>query len=101
MRFIIINCKTTCKKIGPLSVLEFNAAETKYLKIMQSLEFSEEITSLSNKVSLKNSSKLLNLNTFIDKEGLLRVCGRIQRANIQYSQKHPIIKQLFDTTLDQ
>ncbi|XP_026464229.1 uncharacterized protein LOC113366789 [Ctenocephalides felis] len=36
-------------------------------------------------------SKLKPLNPFIDGEGLLRVGGRLEYANISYEQKHPII----------
>lgn len=35
--------------------------------------------------------KLLTLSPFIDKDGLLRVGGRLKHAALTYNQKHPIL----------
>lgn len=49
---------------------------------------------------VNKSSKLANLFPFIDKDGLLRVGGRLQNANLPYDQQHPIIlRKSFLTTL--
>ncbi|CAC5392397.1 unnamed protein product [Mytilus coruscus] len=64
------------------------------IKYEQNVHFEEEIHVLQNidrgKV-LKKSSKLFKLNPFIDDNGLLRVRGRLERADLPYDAKHPII----------
>lgn len=40
---------------------------------------------------VENISHLKSLDPFIDKDGVLRVGGRLQRALWQESSKHPII----------
>lgn len=39
----------------------------------------------------KDIQKLSNLKPFVDEEGILRVGGRLTKANIPYDQKYPII----------
>lgn len=75
----------------PLSVEERHRAEIKILQMMQLREFEQEIKCLQNNKKLSTQSSLLCLNPFIDKEGLLRVRGRLSNANISYNQQHPII----------
>ncbi|CAC5382832.1 unnamed protein product [Mytilus coruscus] len=69
-------------------------SEMAIIKYEQNVHFEEEIHVLQNidrgKV-LKKSSKLFKLNPFIDDNGLLRVRGRLERADLPYDAKHPII----------
>ncbi|GFR31918.1 integrase catalytic domain-containing protein [Trichonephila clavata] len=51
----------------------------------------EQIASLKKGSSVPQSSKLRFLNPFIDREGLLRVGGRISHSNVCWNQKHPLI----------
>ncbi|CAG2245419.1 unnamed protein product [Mytilus edulis] len=71
-----------------------NRSEMAIIKYEQSVHFEEEIHVLQNidrgKV-LKKSSKLFKLNPFIDENGLLRVGGRLERADLPYDAKHPIL----------
>ena len=53
--------------------------------------FDQELQCLMNGDEIPNKSKLLALNPFIDKDGLMRVGGRIDKANLSYAAKHPII----------
>ncbi|XP_071153097.1 uncharacterized protein [Mytilus edulis] len=46
---------------------------------------------MEKKCPLKISSKLSKLDPFVDKDGLLRVGGRLERSDISYEIKHPII----------
>ncbi|XP_011859105.1 PREDICTED: uncharacterized protein LOC105556617 [Vollenhovia emeryi] len=53
--------------------------------------FSEVLTDLRAGKQVRTSSSLLALKPFIDKEGILRVGGRIQNSNLTFENKHPII----------
>ena len=88
-----------------VSVHEFRMAEVTILRGVQLENFSEEITYLRDRRDEirddgKNSSKykvlrvnssLHRLDPFLDNDGLLKVGGRIRRANLSDSLKHPII----------
>lgn len=69
---------------------EINEAEQRILKLIQKTQFSDEVNRISNSRNVK-STKLATLNPIIDESGLLRVGGRLQRANIPLSQRHPIL----------
>ncbi|XP_011686447.1 PREDICTED: uncharacterized protein LOC105449144 [Wasmannia auropunctata] len=53
--------------------------------------FSQEIHDLKQLGELSNTSRLLPLNPFIDKNGILRVGGRLKNADMSYKIKHPIL----------
>lgn len=74
-----------------LSVDELSRAKHMIIKYYQHLEFTEEINSLQNQEKINPKSKILNLNPFLDREGLLRVGGRIKHAQIKEDMKHPLI----------
>lgn len=100
MRFISI-CKQKCAfKTNVLDMnasnISLNASERKnalqlIIKYVQQLHFHEEIESLKNNKCLKKNSSLVSLLPFIDPNGLLRVGGRLDNAQISYNSKHPII----------
>ncbi|XP_075156065.1 uncharacterized protein LOC142229393 [Haematobia irritans] len=47
---------------------------------------------LSTKKNIQKSSSLLNLNPFLDNEGIMRVCGRLSASSaLTYNERHPII----------
>ncbi|GFX39749.1 integrase catalytic domain-containing protein [Trichonephila clavipes] len=76
----IENCRSKVKKMGPLTTSEVNDAETWLIKQDQS------------GINLSDSSgNLKYLNIFQDDKGILRVGGRLKKASIPYSQKHPAI----------
>ena len=81
---------------------ELQAAETKIIKFVQGEEFPEEISLLrsanarpgprdchSSRV-VKNSP-LYKLDPFLDEDGILRVGGRLKRADLTPEAKHPAI----------
>ena len=41
--------------------------------------------------TLKKTSSLYKLDPFVDKNGLLRIGGRIRRADVPFEVKHPLI----------
>ncbi|XP_076394279.1 uncharacterized protein LOC143265522 [Megachile rotundata] len=74
-----------------LTLEELIKSETTIIKIVQINFFSDEIKHLKANQSIANSSSLISLNPFLDKDGILRVGGRLVNAKIPYNQKHPII----------
>ncbi|CAB4032230.1 Hypothetical predicted protein, partial [Paramuricea clavata] len=90
-----------------LSVDELRKAEMEIVKVVQSEAFPAEIknlkdtqadSSLSNRLSdkkkkavLKKTNVLHTLDPFADSEGILRVGGRIRRANLVETLKKLII----------
>ncbi|XP_075162794.1 uncharacterized protein LOC142235427 [Haematobia irritans] len=60
--------------------------------ICQKAYYQNEYLALSSKKSIPSTSPLLNLNPFIDPEGVMRICGRLEASpSLSYNEKHPII----------
>ncbi|XP_071652802.1 uncharacterized protein [Temnothorax longispinosus] len=76
--------------IGSLCAEEINEAEIRILRLLQATQFSEEIKILKNKHVI-NQGKLASLNPFLDKNDLIRVGGRLQKSQLTFSRKHPIL----------
>lgn len=74
------------KITGPLQAEELERSMRILLAIAQREKFSEEIQQLSHGRKLSPKSKLLPLHPFLDTNGLLRVGGRLQKAQLDYSQ---------------
>ncbi|CAG2235661.1 unnamed protein product [Mytilus edulis] len=72
----------------------YNASANFIISNIQSEVFSTEINCIRNKLPLPKTSRIQNLNLFIDDIGMLRLGGRISRADIDYKQKHPFIINL-------
>ena len=90
LRFIN-NCQVKRERqSGDLSLDNIIKAEVLLLKMAQFQDFSEEIGTLSNGGSLRNC-KLSKLDCFLDKNGLLRVGGRIRNSMSPYEERHPVI----------
>ena len=76
-----------------ISVEALHNAEFAIIRLVQRRAFSEEVESLQRSTgsSVKKSSPLLKLCPFIDDNGILRIGGRIEKADIPFAMKHPII----------
>ena len=61
------------------------------IKRCQEEEFLMEIQKIKKAQRIESTSKLLSLTPVIDKDGLLRVGGRIGRVELPYENRHPII----------
>ena len=61
------------------------------LKNVQRESYSEEIQCLQNNRPLSKSSDIRALSPFLDDNGLIRVGGRLEKAQIPYEEKHPIL----------
>ncbi|XP_054709241.1 uncharacterized protein LOC129218946 [Uloborus diversus] len=75
----------------PLTTSERKQAGKVVISYIQSAYFSDEINCIKNDKSLPCKSLLLSLCPFIDKDGLIRVGGRLQNSQLPFSAKHPII----------
>ncbi|RWR99198.1 uncharacterized protein B4U79_12713, partial [Dinothrombium tinctorium] len=85
------NFKKGEQMFNSLSVEIIKAAEAYWIKFVQYEAFQEEIESIKSGSGIKIKSKLAQLCPFLDENGLLRVGGRLQFANLNRDQKHPII----------
>ncbi len=61
------------------------------LKNAQHEAFPEEIDCLKKKGKISKSSPLFKLCPILDSEGRLRVGGRLERSNLPYDERHPLI----------
>ncbi|XP_033314590.1 uncharacterized protein LOC117213346, partial [Bombus bifarius] len=78
-------------RAAPLTVTELRITHNKLIKLLQNIHFSEEIRTLQKDRNAAIKGKLTRLNPFIDKEGILRVGGRLGHSSMTFAQKHPIV----------
>ena len=83
--------KEKSKIIQPLSVEELHETEIQIAKFLQRKYFSDELQSLSIGKTVKESSRLVSLDPFLDNNGIIRVGGRLNYAPIKFSRKHQIL----------
>ncbi|CAB3980239.1 Hypothetical predicted protein [Paramuricea clavata] len=82
-----------------LSVVELRNVKTVIIHYVQRESFPEEVACLKRRLSndlpskaiVKKSSKLAALSPFMGDDGLLRVGGRLERAEISFDAKHPTV----------
>lgn len=91
MRFINAIAKKPIPKDVALTVQEIQSAEMVLIKYVQACAYEEELLLIPTKANLPTNSKLCGLNPFIDSEGIVRVGGRLNKAHVPFSQKHPSI----------
>ena len=74
-----------------MTVQEIQEAETLLFKRIQHEEFGEDILALTQNQPLSKKNKLLSLTPFLDERGIMRIGGRLSKADIQSSAKHQLI----------
>lgn len=79
------------KYIGILGMDEINEAQFIIFKSIQAECFETELSVLTKGGTLPKTNRLAALSPFIDEDGLLRVGGRLSRANLPYDAKHQIL----------
>jgi len=58
----------------------------------QRTAYPKEYCGLTDKKQLHKSSRIANLNPFIDQKGILRSCGRANAsASLSYDERHPVL----------
>ena len=100
LRFIK-NCRTKQISKGELIIEELLKAENFLFRQVQVQHYASEIALINFKKQISKSSELYTKSPFIDEFGVLRVDGRIGKADIPQEQKTPIIlpKSSYITTL--
>ncbi|XP_068218281.1 uncharacterized protein [Palaemon carinicauda] len=95
--FSILKSKRQARINGSFTAEELDAAEKAVIRYIQKKTFSKEVTLLqksegSRGRGLCSSSSIYKLDPFIDpKDRLLRVNGRLSKAEISAGEKHPMI----------
>ncbi|XP_025764213.1 uncharacterized protein LOC109202672 [Oreochromis niloticus] len=74
-----------------LTVDELNQAQNLVIRAVQQDVYAEEIKCVQKHEKLPKTSPLKTLDPYLDKEGLLRVGGRIRDSNISQGEKNPLI----------
>jgi len=77
--------------IPHLTPSDLNQALQRWISIVQEIFFKSELKSLKGHKVVDKSSPLKSLNPFINKDGLIRVGGRLSRSTLDYDTKHPYI----------
>ncbi|XP_066260797.1 uncharacterized protein [Euwallacea similis] len=94
LRFIL-NCRSRSLKrdvvSGSLSSLELNDATKTLVRIAQRDSFPDEYDRLTGGIALSPKSKLLSLSPFVDREGVMRVGGRLRNSPYHFDKKHPML----------
>ncbi|XP_068127969.1 uncharacterized protein [Hyperolius riggenbachi] len=70
---------------------ELSQAKSVIISSVQAKHFQMEIDCISKQKTLPNQSRLRKLSPFLDKNGLLRVGGRLSLAELSEVEKQPII----------
>jgi hypothetical protein len=86
-----LHWKNKQNRATPLTVDEINSSHNKVIHLIQNTYFLSEISQLQKDRTNEVGGQLQSLNPFIDKEGILRVGGRLSNSPILFQQKHPII----------
>ncbi|XP_029171108.1 uncharacterized protein LOC114940554 [Nylanderia fulva] len=74
-----------------LSPEELDMALFRWLREVQTLHFTDEITAVAAGRSVAPSSTLAKLTPFLDNHGVLRVRGRLKNALLTQDERHPMI----------
>ena len=90
-RFIYNVRNSKGKQGGSLTVDETEEALLRCVRRTQELSYPDELRDLQAGRPVRKSSKLLSLHPFVDKDGLIRVGGRLQAAVLDYDRKHQVI----------
>ena len=65
--------------------------ETAVIRQYQREVFQKEISTLENGNTIFGQSSIFKLGPFLDNDGALRVSGRINKSNLDYRLKHPVL----------
>ncbi|XP_076220952.1 uncharacterized protein LOC116434377 [Nomia melanderi] len=93
MQRIVAYClrwKRTNYNKGSLTASEIRSAHDAIIRLLQQAHFADELRRLS-KSDTDVGGKLQRLAPFLDKDGVMRVGGRLKHSAIPFPQRHPII----------
>ncbi|XP_055591098.1 uncharacterized protein LOC129743154 [Uranotaenia lowii] len=88
-----INCRTPDRKICASTVTadELHSAKMALVKLIQSEHYFNEIKHLKIHHIVPSKSSLKLLNPFLDKNGIIRVGGRLNNSSEKYCVQHPAV----------
>ncbi|XP_070132588.1 uncharacterized protein [Drosophila bipectinata] len=70
---------------------EIMAARKIVFRNIQKIDFKDDIKHLKRQRETLKGSSINSLSPFLDQNGILRVGGRLEAANISFDSKHPIL----------
>lgn len=77
--------------IPAISSVERTEAMLYWIRLAQNNHYSDEIKRINRKESVSRNSPIIKLAPFVDEQGLLKVGGRLAKANIPTGAKHQLI----------
>lgn len=86
-----LKSKIENRVFGKITTSEMDCANLYMLQTIQLKGFSDELKALRKNQSVGASSKIRQFSPFIEQSGLLRVGGRIEKSQLSYDHKHPIL----------
>ena len=87
-----ISHKAGSRKSESLTTADIEASEKYWIQQVQEENFREELALLKKGEEVRSDSKLVKLTPYYDQEdGLIKMKGPIQYADISESEKHPVI----------
>lgn len=84
-------CKKSDRTVGHLTLNELKQAHNQIIRMIQQQHFSRELNQLKTERTVSATSNLITMKPFLDKDGLIRLGGRIQASGVEFNQLHPII----------
>ena len=84
-----IEGRTSEKSYQDISMLQ--KAETEIIKMCQARHFWKEIKAVNAGNRVPGTSSIHQLDPFLDKDGVLRVSGRLVKSNLSHELKHPVL----------
>ena len=91
LRFIRFARVPSSRQSSDLTLKELEQAKVVLTKSVQRQSFPEEMAALERGASISRKSRLFKLSPYCDEEGMMRVKGRLDFAQLTYDEKHPII----------
>lgn len=86
-----LNFTKSLKCNGELTPQELKMGIQILIRNIQFVHFATEYKALQHNKEIRSSSQLYSLMPFMDREGLIRVGGRLQNSFLNYEAQHPII----------
>ena len=91
LRFVSNSKRGVMKQAGELTYDELHKAKMRLFQYVQQLAYPKELEALGRDLPVPRGSAIVKLDPFVDADGLLRVKGRLQFADLSHDAKHPII----------
>ncbi|XP_033212462.1 uncharacterized protein LOC117170053 [Belonocnema kinseyi] len=86
-----LRLKSENSQRGLLRASEINNTERAIIRETQITHFAEEMNDLKIGRRVHKKSKLTSLDPFIDRDGIIRVGGRLKNSFMPQSQQHPMV----------